>query len=412
MLFSKSIYANEDVPKASIVLFEDPVMQSLNIPFVQCEVCYRQSRQQVYTCLDCRYKTYCSLSCLEKDKVKHKDECIGYKDLTLLVLDASSIYRTFVQISAILHDHIFNSKIFQKCQTAEDIWDKLLKVLKTTTNVLGLNYLDIIKLKPFYTSLSETQYSSLIVTAFRLTIFIDKKTNLIETYFKKIHASNKQKLILVGSLLMRIHCNMLLNTFDFEIPAKTASGGVALEENMDCVSIKQVGEIIKMINLKREVYVENIQKFYNIDIEKDIWQRSAHIIESQKTLNELTLSILPTLQHVEPCNRIHRTLSTYKDNIVKLYFSPELMPDILYGKSASQPTTPRAAELMCTRIADMTYLERCLFVKKFAKLFHNHYTEFFLKLMDRTKEVQQVLSMYCPTLSKFQHSCVPNVEVM
>lgn len=347
---------------------------------------------------------------MEKDKVAHSDECVGYKQLTILVLDASSIFRIFVRISNLLHNHIFNPQLFRKLRTAEEVWDKMLELLKEA-DIPGVNDLELIKMKPRYFCLSEMQYSTVIATAFRLTLFIEKKTGLIDRNYKKLHISNKQKLILIGSILMRIHCNILLNTFDFEI-TKTVNKNKVINTLPLHLSIKEIEEMMKTIK-RRQSVVENVNKYYNIDMKKDIWERSEEIVTSKRYIMEpTTISQLTVVRHVKPCNRIHRIMSTYKDNIAELYFQSDLTHSIIYGQAASQPTSTASEKILCGRIADMSDIDRYMFVKRFARLFHIHYAEYFLQMFNRDGEVQQVLSLYCPTLRKFKHSCEPNVEVM
>lgn len=383
-------------------------MQSFNIPLLDCEVCYKYSQNQIYTCLECRYKSYCSLNCLEKDKAVHKDECVGYKQLTILVLDAGSIFRTFVRISKELCENFFNPQIFRKLRTAEEVWDKMMELLKN--NQAYSNDLALVKIKPNYCRLSEIQYSTLVATAFRLTVFIERKTELIDQYYKKLLMSNKQKLTLIGSILMRMHCNMLLNSFDFEITktVKVSKPNHILPLHM---SIKEIGQMMQTIDRSHGL-VKSIDKFYDIDMKRDIWKRSKEIIKQKKVIKEMPVSHLTVLRHVKQCNRITRFLSTYKDNVAELYFQPGLLHSIIYGQAASQPTSSASSKKLCGRIADMSDIDRYMFVKKFARFFHIHYVEYFLQMFGRDQEVNQVLTLYCPTLRKFKHSCDPNLEVM
>ncbi|XP_037822599.1 uncharacterized protein LOC119611174 [Lucilia sericata] len=407
--YNNGIYVKDDIPRASILFVEDPIMQSLNIPILDCEVCYKQSQNQIYSCLECRYKTYCSLLCLERDKAAHRDECIGYKQLTILVLDASSNFRIFVRISNLLYEHIFNPQMFRKLRSAEEVWNKMLELIKTL-EIPGNIDLDLLRMKPGYFDLSEMQYSTLVATSFRLTLFIEKKTDLIDKYYKRLHISNKQKLILIGSILMRIHCNILLNSFDFEI-TKTVNNEKSRNTLPLNLSIKEIEEMVKTIN-RRQCSIMDVDKFYDIDFDKDVRQRAEQIINSKKDSKEMGVSHLTVLRHVKPCKRIHRILSTYKDNIAELYFQSELMHTIIYGDAASQPTSSASAKILCGRIADMSDIDRYMFVKRFARLFHIHYAEYFLQMFNRDEEIQQVLTLYCPTLRKFKHSCEPNVEVL
>lgn len=392
--------------KSDVVFVEDPVQHTIHAPFVRCEMCYCQSKQQLYTCLDCRYKVYCSLRCMENDSAAHRVECMGYKQLSLLILDGTAIFRMFVKISHELNEHTFIRTEFRKYKTALDVWFNLIALLDEQTWD-DKNYLSIIAVKPEYDHLSEKQYSTLVATAFRLAIFIDRKTQIIETYYQHLHISDKQKLIIVGSLLMRIHCNVLLNTFDLGMHAADVDKQVTTDT-------QQVTRLITSSSPSYDNSIKDLNQYYDVDIENEVWHRSMHILESSKNnnSNKVTSNTLPRNQHNQMCNRIYRILSIYKDNIAELYFNPELINKALYGPDAGQPINSTSASLMCARLAQMTDVQRCYFVKRFARLFHNHYIEYFMQMAEHNKEGQQILSVYSPTLKKFTHSCDPNVEVM
>ncbi|KAM7359731.1 uncharacterized protein ACRADG_001113 isoform 2-T2 [Cochliomyia hominivorax] len=407
--YNNGVYVKEDIPKGSVLFVEDSTIHSLNIPFLECEVCYKQSQHQIYTCLECRYKSYCSLLCMEKDKKAHVDECLGFKQLTILVLDASNIVRVFVRILNLLCLHIFNPKIFRKLRTAGEVWDKMFELLKSA-ELSEINNFELLRMKPCYSRLSDMQYSTIVATAFRLTLFLEKKTDLIDKIYKKLQISNKQKLILVGSILMRLHCNILQNTFDFEI-TKTVNSNTSVNTQPLYLSINEIQEMMKSIN-RRQCSVKNVHTFYDIDMKRDVYDRSDDIINSKKSIKDMGISQLTALRHVKSCNRIQRILSTYKDNIAELYFQSELTQSNVEGPVTNQPTSINSEKNLCGRIADMSDIDRYMFVKGFAQLFHIHYAEYFLQMFNRDAEVQQVLSLYCPTLRKFKHSCEPNLEVI
>lgn len=398
-------FAKSDIQKTDVIFAEDPFLKALNAPFVRCEVCYRLSHPQGYTCLECRYKTYCSLDCLEKDKPVHLEECIGYKQLTLIILDAGGIYRIFTSIVKYLRDHVFNQKMFRKKKTAEEIWHVLLK----TINGIQLdkeNYsLSIIKTLPLYGRLTDSQYSTLVATAFRLAVFIDTKTDFIETCFKKLTISSKQKLILVGSLLMRIHCNLILNTFDFEIgiELKSPEGHQA--------DMEEAPKSIKKAITNDRIATANLNEHFKVNMKTDIWQRSLDIIQSTKDKSKyITPKVLPTKQHTQYCTQPNRILSSYKDNIAEVFFNPELIQTVLYGPNAGQPIKPALATALCAQLTEMTNAQRCYYLKRFARLFHIHYAEYFMQKCE--VQIHQVLSLYSPKLRQFRHSCNPNVEIM
>ena len=123
---NKKLFANTKIPHLGIVLSEHPSVGGINTPLVQCEVCFHQS-EQLYTCLDCRYKTYCTLRCMLRDQPNHQQfECVGYKYLTLLVLDSCSLFSVFVRISSVLHERVFTNKSFRYVFSKSNVFNGVI----------------------------------------------------------------------------------------------------------------------------------------------------------------------------------------------------------------------------------------------------------------------------------------------
>ena len=120
------LVANTEIPYHSVVLLEHPCVRSINTPLVQCEVCFHQS-EQLFTCLDCRCKTYCTLRCMLRDQPNHQQfECVGYKYLTLLVLDSCSLFSVFVRISSVLHERVFTNKSFRYVFSKSNVFNGVI----------------------------------------------------------------------------------------------------------------------------------------------------------------------------------------------------------------------------------------------------------------------------------------------
>ncbi|XP_073816749.1 uncharacterized protein isoform X2 [Musca autumnalis] len=399
-----------DLKRGEIIFIENPLCQSVKAPLIRCEICYRLCKQQIYKCLDCHYKTYCSLNCMEKNRAEHAIECLGYKQLTLLILDASLIYRIFVQVSKVLDKGVFKRKPFRKANTALDVWFHLLEYLNQRNfKDENQSYMTLLAMKPRYDVLSEIQYSTLITTAFRLAIFIDTKTNLIESFYERLQISSKQKLIIIGSLLMRIHCNLLLNTFDFEIRDIDMQQLQGLtnepEQFKNLIDSSKNQNDDKCLN-------RDLNDYYKVDIDKEIWQRCEQNIKSnERVTNIKTITLTPSTSKRQP-NRLYSILSIYKDHIAELYFNPELINKYIYGQQAEEPLTVLGAKVLCSRLAQMSDIQRYYFVKKFARLFHSHYIEYFMQLSERNETVPQLINVYAPILQQFEYSCKPNVEII
>ncbi|KAL9892510.1 uncharacterized protein ACN2A1_008055 isoform 1-T1 [Glossina fuscipes fuscipes] len=389
-----SVYAKSTIPQGAVLFVEEHFYQPVKFPFLRCENC-RHYTTLFYTCLECRYKCYCSLLCMEIDKPFHQYECEGYMQLSLIFLDAANIFRLFLRILFLLNDHVFHRKIFHKLKTGGQVLNAIYHMLGSTM-LFGTRYLGLIRNKPSYGSLSSIQYSTVITTAFRLTIFIEKKTNIMETFLNKLSISNKQKMIVVGALLMRLHSNILLNSFDIEY--------VGYLTNFSLLNGPQP-DVPKYINPIRGI-VEDIYEFYNIDVEKDINERNDDIIKCETPVCRAASAIL-NWNHIKNCTPIDDILSIFKDNIIMMYFNPELSSKQLEEKRAQDP------EIINGHLAQLgSDKSRFEFVKGCADLFHKHFTDYFLPMFEFHPHLSEVITLYCPTLRRFKHSCVPNVQVM
>jgi len=90
------VFASDDIPKGEIVLVENPVLFQFSAPFLNCDLCGLH-RKQLYTCDNCRFKTYCSKLCMESDAEVHQFECYGYKIGLIPMLEASILFRLFLR---------------------------------------------------------------------------------------------------------------------------------------------------------------------------------------------------------------------------------------------------------------------------------------------------------------------------
>uniref|UniRef100_A0A1A9W588 MYND-type domain-containing protein n=1 Tax=Glossina brevipalpis TaxID=37001 RepID=A0A1A9W588_9MUSC len=388
-----AIYANSTIPKGAVLFVEEQFWSPVKIPFLRCECCGRYT-SLFYTCLDCRYKCYCSLICIEKDKPFHQFECEGYMQLSLIFLDAGHIFRLFVRILFLLKDNVFHRKIFQKLKTGGEVLNIIHDILSDKV-LYGTRYLGLIRNKPSYGNLSNVQYSTLITTAFRLTIFIEKKTNILETFLNKLSISNKQKMIVVGSLLMRLHANILLNSFDVEYVGYLRSVSLCDGEQPD---------VPKYISPIRDGPVEDICEFYNIDVERDIHKRNDDIMKCERPTSRASSALL-NWHHTKNCSPISSLLSIFKDAIVKQYLTDINQLD----EECVQDSEKINDYIAKTMNNDESRFE---LVKGCAYLFHKFFVGYFLQMFEFYPNISEMATIYCPTMTKFKHSCLPNVQVM
>ncbi|XP_011188148.2 uncharacterized protein LOC105215746 isoform X1 [Zeugodacus cucurbitae] len=395
------VYPKVDLPKGSAVLLEKPLSTSVNVPLVQCELCL-YSTSTAYTCLHCRYKTYCSITCIEKDQRIHQYECAAYKSLIVYILDARDLYRLFIKVSMHLDEHVFSQKTFRKPTSAADILEKIWESVDIENSEFGF-MINILRVKPNYKQINNMQYATLIVTAFRLTMFIFRKANLLQRFYKKLRIRDTEKMVVVGVILMRLFCHLLLNTFDFEFLVPL----MRIKESYKTV-YEQIAEWTKIINPVRLENTESISERFNI-AEAEIIEFSTRSLGISEEQGNMVITNFAPLKHTQLCNFIERPLSTFKDKLVELYFSPSDMQYIMYGEMADIPTSFKSISVS---IAEMSRMERRKFVRSFVSNFHIHFLDYFLQLGVRFNQVHQILSLQCPTLRKFKHSCNPNVNIV
>ncbi|XP_053970058.1 uncharacterized protein LOC128871912 isoform X1 [Anastrepha ludens] len=398
----EGVFVNTDLLEESVVLIEKPISVNVNAPLVQCELCLHRS-DKVYTCLDCRYKTYCSLHCIKKDRDIHQYECSAYKNLILFILDAKDLYRLFIKVSSHLHEHVFSRKVFRKLSSVETVLGKIEKSAVKEDSEFG-SIVNLLRVKPSYTKLSEMQYSTLVVTAFRLALFIIRKTNLVDTFYKKLRIVPTHRMILIGVILMRLHCHLLLNTFDFEYLIPLLTDKPKYETVYD-----QIAEWTSLLNPVREPNPEDINAYFNT-AEAEVVDLSMRYLQLQsRDQNELSVDSIPVLEHTQLCNSIERPVSVFKDKLAELYFNTDKFKFLIYGGMAAVPNSGRS---ICESIAKMPITERSKLVQKFVHNFHAHFMDYFLQTSITCNQIHQVLSLPCPTLRKFKHSCAPNVDIV
>ncbi|XP_049305866.1 uncharacterized protein LOC105228216 isoform X3 [Bactrocera dorsalis] len=394
------VFPKVDLPKASAIFLEKPLSTGLNVPLIQCELCLHRS-DQVYTCFNCRYKTYCSFDCIEKDQKIHQYECSAYRSLLIYILDAQNLYRLFIKVSMHLDEHIFSKKLFRKLMSAEDILKNIEESVDIENSEFGF-LMNLLRVKPNYNKLHNMQYSTLVVTAFRLTMFIFRKANLILRFYKKLRTPDTHKMVLVGVILMRLFCHLLLNTFDFEYLISLVGKKQTYKTVYD-----EIAEWTKLITPVRPEDSENKLECYNLT-KAEILESSTRNLEISEEQEKYMSNFTP-LKHTQLCNPIERPLSIFKDKLVELYFSPSDTQFIMYGYMAEITTSHKA---MSASIAKMPSMERLKFVRSFVINFHTHFLNYFLRLGVSFSHVRQILSQHCPTLRKFKHSCDPNVKVV
>uniref|UniRef100_A0A1A9WZA5 Uncharacterized protein n=1 Tax=Glossina brevipalpis TaxID=37001 RepID=A0A1A9WZA5_9MUSC len=118
-------------------------------------------------------------------------------------------------------------------------------------------------------------------------------------------------------------------------------------------------DVPKYISPIRDDPVEDICEFYNIDVERDIQKRNDDIMKCERRANAQ---------------------------------DPEKINDYI-AKTKSDES-------------------RFELVKGCAYLFHKFFFGYFHQMFEFYSNISEVTTIYCPTMTKFKHSCVTNVQVM
>ncbi|XP_017144239.1 uncharacterized protein LOC108156966 isoform X3 [Drosophila miranda] len=203
------VFARVDIPKGKIILVDTPVYFQFSAPFLNCEMCGVHQELVFHTCSRCRYKTYCTQTCMELDWEIHQTECYGYKIGLIPMLETTQLFRCFLQAAKYLnqailkHGRILNDPLFAwnfilEYAIEDDKGDSIISELLAT--------------QPDYKQLTSEKYHEVISTAFRLSVFIFNDTNIIGTYFSLLLIKKISVIHLMAAILMRLGAHILLKS--------------------------------------------------------------------------------------------------------------------------------------------------------------------------------------------------------
>ncbi|XP_032288785.1 uncharacterized protein [Drosophila virilis] len=183
-----------------------------NTPFMNCEVCgdYRDS---LYTCIECRYKTYCSLKCIQSDWEEHQTECYGYKIGIIQMLDATLLFKIFIQATKYLSAAL--TSLAQKhgaIRNADFAWDFIVKYARADNANFNNSIAKFLSCQPDCNQLTAEKWRQLVTTGFRLAVFVYNDTDINDRIFSQLKMSKIETIKLIAALLMRLNVYITLNS--------------------------------------------------------------------------------------------------------------------------------------------------------------------------------------------------------
>ncbi|KRF99906.1 uncharacterized protein Dwil_GK13844 [Drosophila willistoni] len=184
-----------------IVAAERPKYFQFSAPFLNCELC-GVLQEQLYTCPNCRYRTYCSKVCLELDYEDHKDECYGYKVGIIQMLEANLLFRLFVQTAKYLADVLFFFLLDGGMITDPLVaWKFFVESARDDCRSDIIIY-KFLTLEPDYDQIKSEKWQQMVGTAFRLAVFVYNDTEIIKTYFGLIKLTKFDMINVMAALLL------------------------------------------------------------------------------------------------------------------------------------------------------------------------------------------------------------------
>ncbi|XP_064554423.1 uncharacterized protein LOC135439618 isoform X2 [Drosophila montana] len=204
------IYTSSAIAKEEVI-FKDSHSFQFGIPFMNCEVCGIY-RDHLYTCIECRYKTYCSLKCTQSDWEEHQTECYGYKIGIIQMLEATLLFKIFIQATKYLSAVLTSlTQEHGAIRNADSAWDFIVKYSKADNanhTIIG----KFLSSQPDCKQLTAKKWRQLITTSFRLAVFVYNDTDINDRIFSKLKMPKFETIKLIAALLMRLNVHITLNS--------------------------------------------------------------------------------------------------------------------------------------------------------------------------------------------------------
>ncbi|KAH8314270.1 hypothetical protein KR074_008906 [Drosophila pseudoananassae] len=381
------VFATTDIGKGEIVMVEEPAYYQFSAPFSNCDLC-GAPQELVYTCAGCRYKTYCSESCMKDDAEIHQYECYGFEIAIIPLLESTTLFRLFLQaadyILPALVDFALDGGVIK---TAKQAWNFILDHAKEEEKEYNM-YGDFLANTPDYNKVTKENYIEIITKAFRLAVFIYNDTNLKDKYFYMLALKKEDMIKVIGSILLRLAAHVLLNSYHEKLaPFKEAINEYE-DPSLDVDDLKT--------NIKR--IEENAFNYYGLDAVADF----------VNCYNDVTNSVDVSGNNLDEFMALESPIYQFINKVLSLCLNNSVVDcveDIVEGKSLN-------AQEIAEKIKTMNTSKRCELLKTFTKSFQHFVMPYFTR-GKRNKHSRQVKSSVCSTLKSFRHCCgEENVKII
>ncbi|XP_036674224.3 uncharacterized protein [Drosophila suzukii] len=379
------VFASDDIPKGEIVLVENPVLFQFSAPFLNCDLCGLH-RKQLYTCDNCRFKTYCSKLCMESDAEVHQFECYGYKIGLIPMLEASILFRLFLRsgeyILPALVDFAMEGGVLNNPRDAWTFIQEHAQEEDKEYNLIG----EFLATAPDYKLLTKEKYQEIVTTAFRLSVFIYNDHDLADKYFYLLALGKTDMINVMSAILLRLGAHVLLNSQRAELYYPKPGEGMneTHEEFAKCGDLP----------ISTDRISANAFSYYGVNAISDFVDCYNNIHDSvdefESEIQEKSSKDSPMFQFADRLQSI--CIQKYEIDTVE---------DITTAKTLPTHQVDEIFDIFNTS-------KRCQLLTSFAKYFHQFIHQYFNKI----ENAFQVKTTFCATLKAFKQNCATeNVKV-
>ncbi|EDV48767.2 uncharacterized protein LOC6552411 isoform X2 [Drosophila erecta] len=385
---SGGVFASCDIPKGEIVLVENPVHFQFSAPFLNCDLC-GVHQEQLYTCDNCRFRTYCSKSCMESDAEVHQYECYGYKIGLIPMLEANMLFRLFCEaaeyILPALVDYALDGGVISD---PHDAWTFILEHAQEEEknyNLVG----ELLATPPNYTLLTREKYKEIVATAFRLSVFIYNDTYVADKYFYLLALVKTDIINVMAAILLRLGGHVLLNSHRDELyytkPGNLDGMNEFNEEFDKCGNLPMPTDRISA----------NVFSFYGVNAISDFVDcyNNVHdsLVEAEHEYPEKFSKDSPIFRFAD---RLH--------SICVQKYEIETIEDLVAAETLPRDQVDEVLQIFNTS-------KRCHLLRNIAKYFHQFVNQYFNKIENSV----QLKSTLFVTLKTFrQNGVTKNVKAV
>ncbi|EDW96954.2 uncharacterized protein LOC6536670 isoform X2 [Drosophila yakuba] len=393
---SGGVFASCEMPKGEIVLVENPVHFQFSAPFLNCDLC-GVHQEQLYTCDDCRYRTYCSRLCMESDAEIHQYECYGYRIGLIPMLEASMLFRLFYEaleyILPAIVDYAMDGGVISDPHEA---WTFILEHAQEEEknyNLVG----ELLATAPDYNLLTREKYKEIVATAFRLSVFIYNDTHIADKYFYLLALVKTDLINVMAAILLRLCGHVLLNSHRNEL-YYTKPG-----DTVDMNEINAEFEKCGALPMPTERISANVFSYYGVNAISDFVDCYNNVHDS---LTEAEHEYLEKLPQGSPMFRFADRLHS----ICIQKYEIETVEDLVGAETLPKHQIDDILQIFNTS-------KRCQLLTNITKYFHQFVNQYFNKI-ENTVQLKSTLFV---TLKAFKQNgetnnmkavCLPSGKVI